>query len=171
MANDDISKKKAPKRDVVEVTKVGQWGQGDGIKYIHRLACGHTEIRKRIAPANQMACTWCVVAEAKEADLRQLVAPRPVQQVFVDVNDIIDGASDDLISEQDAMRLQGSLASALRIPSDSIDVVLEDIDGTLTVSYALVFLSAADAKRLATKDTITILDAEEATTYNESRDY
>ncbi len=158
MANDEISRKKAPKRDVLEVTKIGQWGQGDGIKYLHRLSCGHTESRKRIAPAGQMACTWCVVAEEKGADLRSLIGTRSTQQVFVDVADFIDDVNDDLLSEQDAMRLQGSLASALKIPSDSIDVVLEDVDGTLTVAYALVFLSAADAKRITTKNLSKIID-------------
>lgn len=162
MAYEDISKKKAPKREVLEVVKVGQWGQGEGIKYLHRLSCGHTEERKRIAPAEQMACTWCVVAKEKEQDLRQFATPpKPVSQVLIDVADLIDGADDDLITDQEAMRLQGSLAAALGIPNDAIDVVLEDIDGTLVVSYALVFLTAGDAQRIATKSRKPVIDIEE----------
>lgn len=146
MANKDISRKKAPKRDVIEIVKSGQWG---AVEYRHRLSCGHVEIRKRVAPASQMACTWCVVAEEKEQDLRRLTAPQPTRQVIVEVSDIIDDLNQDLAGEEDASIIQAGLAASLRIPADAIDVVLEDEDGFLRLSYAVVFLTASDARRLA----------------------
>jgi hypothetical protein len=146
MANDDISRKKAPKRDVIEIVKAGQWGD---LEYRHRLSCGHVEVRKRVAPAKQMACTWCVVAVEKEKDLRTLVAPQPVRQVLVDVTDIIDDQNDDLAAEESASRIQAGLSAALRVPLDAIDVVLGDEDGQLQLAYVVVFLTAKDAARLA----------------------
>lgn len=154
MANKDISRKKAPQRDVLEISKSGQWGE---VVYRHLLSCGHIEERKRVAPANRMACTWCVVAKEKEEDLRRLTAPQPTRQVLVDVSDIIDSSTEDLAVEEDASRIQANLASALKIPAGSIDVVLEDEDGKLRMAYAVVFLSAADALRIGSPAS-TIID-------------
>lgn len=151
----DISRKKAPKQQVVEISRAGEWGS---VVYRHLLACGHIEVRKRVAPASQMACTWCVVAEEKNAELRSLMSPRQQSQVVVDIAELIDVVSPDISADEDAMRLQGSLASALGVPSDSINVVLEDVDGRLTVAYAHVFLSSADAFRLAKGAPRQILD-------------
>jgi len=152
---DDISRKKAPKRDVVDITRSGEWGN---VVYLHRLSCGHVESRKRIAPASQMACTWCVVAERKGDELRTMLTPQPRAELLIDVTDMIDIASPDIAADQDAMRLKGSLCRALGVPADTIDIVLEDVDGQLTVSYAVVFLSAQDAHRLARGSSQTIID-------------
>lgn len=152
---DEISRKKAPKRDVVEITRSGEWGN---VVYRHLLDCGHIETRKRVAPSSQMACTWCVVADAKDAELRTLTAARPQTQTLIDVTDLIDVASPDIAADEDAMRLQGALANSLGITVDSIDVVLEDVDGELSVAYALVFLSAADAFRIARGQSRLIID-------------
>lgn len=152
---DDISRKKAPKRDVVEITRSGDWGS---VVYLHRLSCGHVESRKRVAPAPQMACTWCVVAERKGDELRTLLTPQPRAEMVIDVTDMIDVASPDIAADEDAMRLKGSLSRSLGVPADAIDVVLEDIDGQLNVAYAVVFLSAADAQRLAKGASNTIID-------------
>lgn len=154
MANQEINRKKAPQREVVEISKSGQWGD---VVYRHLLSCGHTEERKRVAPASKMACTWCVVAAEKEQDLRRLTAPQPTSQVLIDVADLIDQDTVDLAVEEDASRIQAGLASAFGIPANSIDVVLEDDGGSLQLSYAIVFLSAADAKRLSRPQS-TIID-------------
>ena len=154
MANDDVNRKKAPFRDVIEIVKSGQWGD---VVYKHRLSCGHIEERKRVAPANRMACTWCVVAAEKEQDLRRLTAPQPTSQVLIDVADLIDQDTRDLAVEEDASRIQAGLAAALGVPANSVDVILEDDDGALRLSYAIVFLSASDAKRLA-QPSSTIID-------------
>lgn len=141
-----ISRKQAPKRDVVDIAKKGEWGN---VSYHHTLSCGHIEIRKRVAPANQMACTWCVVASEKDSELRALLQPQPVSsQVIMHVADLIDIDNPDIAAEEDSFRAQGALASALGISSDSINMVLEDVDGELQVAYALVFLSSADIRRL-----------------------
>lgn len=154
-----ISRKQAPKRDVVSIAKKGEWGN---VSYHHVLSCGHTEIRKRVAPAEQMACTWCVVASEKAAELRSLTQPQPVSsQILVDVADMIDVANADVAVEEDSYRAQGSLAAALGISSDSISMVLEDVDGELQIAYALVFLSSTDIRRLADgrrKELIDIVD-------------
>jgi len=159
MTNEDISRKKAPKRDVIEIVKAGSWGK---IEYRHRLSCGHVEVRKRVAPATQMACTWCVVAAEKDEDLRRLTTPQPTRQVLVDVADIIDEMNADLAGEESASTVQAGLAASLRVPLDAIDVVLEDEDGELRLSYVVVFLTAADARRLSSPahEDATIVDHE-----------
>lgn len=151
-----ISRKQAPKRDIVAITKTGEWGN---VTYHHQLACGHIEIRKRVAPAGSMACTWCVVASIKESELRQLTAPQPVSsQVVLDLADMIDVSNSDVAAEQDAFRSQGALAAALGVSNDSVDIVLEDVDGTLQVAYALVFLTSADVQRLSVGRRAEIID-------------
>lgn len=152
MAGDDrgISRKAAPRRAIIEIVKTGSWGR---VEYRHRLECGHTEVRKRASTAPAISCVWCVVAENKDTELRTLVAQQPVRDVLVDVNDLLDdGFSSDSIANEDASRMMAGLSSNLGVPLESIDVVIGDVDGTLEVQYAVVFLDVRSARRLSGLD-------------------
>ena len=71
MADDErISRKAAPRRTILEIIKSGSWGR---VEYRHRLECGHTEVRKRASSAPVISCTWCVVAERTDGELRKMV--------------------------------------------------------------------------------------------------
>ena len=153
MAGDDggqMSRKAAPRRAVIEIVKTGSWGR---VEYRHRLECGHTEVRKRASSAPAISCMWCVVAEQKGAELQQLAIQQPVRNVMVDVHDLLDdGFSHDSVVDEDANRMAAGLASNLGIPIDSVDVVIEDVEGRLQVQYAVVFLDVRSARRLSGLD-------------------
>lgn len=138
----DVSNRKAPKRGVVEILKKGSWGK---YEYWHRLDCGHTEIRKRAAPTDKIACRLCVKAEEKGRELSAL-ATVPQRQIFDE--DLIALEEDHLV-DLEAGSLRGSLSSVLEIPQEAVDVIVSDVDGRLTVSSVVIFLSALDAKRIA----------------------
>lgn len=123
---------------------MGSWGQ---VEYWHRLECGHTDVRKRPAPTPTVACVACVQAEGKAQELQTLLAA-PVGRAVLDVEDVI-SLEPDQVFEIDAGRLRGALAAALTVPLEAVDVVVADVEGKLVVSSAVVFLSAADASRLA----------------------
>ena len=142
----DVNNRKAPKRTIVEINRIGPWGN---YQYYHRLDCGHVEVRKRASSAPKIACAGCVRAEAKGRELQQLIAA-PQRQAIIDVDDIID-VQDDHLVEVEAGRLRGALAATLSIPQEAVDViVMDDGAGKLGVSSVVVFLTAADAMRLAT---------------------
>ena len=142
----EVSNRKAPKRQVIAVDKHGSWGN---YEYGHRLECGHTEFRKRVAPTDKIACRLCVQAASKGEELRALVVV-PQRTVMIDVDDVI-SMEDDHLVDFEAGRLRAGLASAWSIPQEAIDVVVSDVDGRLVVSSVVVFLSGSDAKRIATK--------------------
>lgn len=50
------NKRQLPKHRVIEVERTGVY---PNVWWEHHLACGHTEKRKRKAPAKQIACTTC----------------------------------------------------------------------------------------------------------------
>lgn len=139
----EVSNRKAPKRAVLSIDKQGSWGK---YEYAHRLECGHTEFRKRVAPTDKIACRLCVKAEAKGQELRALVAVP--QREPVEFEDVFSIEEDGLV-ELEASSLRGSLAAVLEVPAEAVDVVVSDVDGRLTVSSVVVFLSALDAKRIA----------------------
>lgn len=150
MADDErISRKAAPRRAILEIIKSGSWGR---VEYRHRLECGHTEVRKRASSAPVISCTWCVVAERKDDELRKL-AQTPVRDVLIDVSDLLDdGFGEDIIAEDDANRMRAGLSAKFGIPVESIDTVLEDVDGHLQVQYVVLFLDASSARRLGGLD-------------------
>lgn len=96
---------------------------------------------------------WCVVAEQKGQELQQLAIQQPVRDVLVDVGDLVDdGFGADAIADEDAGRLRAGLAGSLGVPVEAIDVIVEDVDGTLQVQYAVVFLDVRSARRLGGLD-------------------
>lgn len=132
----EINKKSAPQRTVVDIIKTGSWGN---VEYLHKLDCGHTEIRKRHAPTSVISCTGCVKAQMAKDTLAQL-ATKPT--VFVDVADIHDSVAAEIASsEQEIGRTRASLAAALGVTVADVElIVTENDNGSLVVSQAMVFL-------------------------------
>ena len=83
-----ISKKAAPQQDVVEVIRSGRWGK---VEYIHKLSCGHAEVRKRAASTTKIACEGCLKAEMGTQMLVELAGAKPVFADFSDIHDEIAG--------------------------------------------------------------------------------
>ena len=52
------------------------------------------------------------------------------------------------VSEREVSKLKAEIASKFDVPVDYVDVVVEDDDGTLSVSYAIICLSAQDIKNI-----------------------
>lgn len=75
-------------------------------RWHHELVCGHTEVRKRKAPAEEIGCLACE-AEA-EIDEALTVEPR----------------GDDLgvVFERDVMSVASEVALRLGIPADAVSV-------------------------------------------------
>ncbi len=131
--------RKAPRRDVVEISREGAWGR---VKYKHLLSCGHTEIRPRAATTPKLACAWCLKAEAKNQEMKALGAG--VQTIQ------IDDINEKLAAEEiDISRTKAIIATRFQIPIEAIDVVATDVNGNLVIQHALLFLSASDVARLS----------------------
>ena len=139
MSAKDVNKKKAPRQKVISVEREGAWGR---VEYVHQLECGHTEKRKRPAPTDVIACSWCVVAEEKGVQLQALTQ---VQQSDGPEDDFTDILSVSLASSEKAIaKLRADLASRLDVPPDYVDIVTTDEEGMLSISYAVVFIPAGD---------------------------
>lgn len=67
------------------------------------------------------------------------------------------GADDDLLdrlggslaaSEKEVAKLRGDIAARFDVPVDYVDVVVEDDDGFLSISFALILIPAGDIPAL-----------------------
>ena len=130
------SLKKAPRRDVVNVERRGDWGE---VTYAHHLSCGHVEVRKRQSPAPAIACSGCLAAFQFAAgtipgrSLRPPVSDDPFVDDFASV-------------EAKAAKVRAGLAKRFGVQLEAVDVAVDTSD----VTYALVFLDRDSATRLAT---------------------
>lgn len=140
----EINKKKAPQKAVVEIVKAGGWGN---VSYIHKLECGHSEVRKRHAGSKYIACTGCVMAKEMDRATVEMASARPV---YTDAADIHDEIATELATlEQDIGRTRASLASALGISVADVElIVAESETGELAVSQAMVFLGPSAINNL-----------------------
>lgn len=142
---DEINLKKAPQNEVLSIEKTGSWGN---FQYRHRLACGHTEVRKRPSSAPKIACSWCVVAADKKQEL-EVLATSPAADILEVPLDLA-VYDPDLDGEIEAGRLKAGLVSRLGCPAEAVEPVLEvGDDGVLTVSYVVVYLDVRTARRIA----------------------
>lgn len=135
-----VNRKKAPRRTVVSVERVGTYG---GVVYAHTLECGHVDERKRVAPAAQIACTACVLASQHVERVRreQSVAAQMVDAWL----DPWDATGAEVAStEVSVASMRSALAARLGVPTEAVDVVFGDEDGVLTVQYAVIMLSAEE---------------------------
>ena len=141
------SLKKAPRRQVVDVERTGDWGE---IVYKHNLTCGHSEFRKRKSPKTHIACSGCLRASGFEETLR-VVQPRiePIETppLMPEWTMIEETAS----AEADIERLRAAVASHLGISPDSVDVVTSQQTSNVEVSYVLAFIEATAAFRILRK--------------------
>lgn len=137
-----MSRKAAPRREVVEVVRKGDWGD---VTYAHRLNCGHTEIRKRPAKSSVMACESCLLAKRHRPDVQPVAVATVVEtDVFFDPFE-----AEMAFVEGEAGRIRAGLAARLRVPLDAVDVVVGQVDGRMGVQSAMVFLDASQARALA----------------------
>lgn len=140
----EINKKSAPQRKVLDISRSGSWGK---VEYAHRLECGHTEYRKRALTTDKIACTFCVKAQQARdtlTEIAKVTAIEYAEPVWVD-----DIASELATAETDIGKLRAALASALDVSPESVDVVSEETDIGIQVSYVVVFLDAEQAKRIS----------------------
>ena len=128
--------RKAPRRDVVEIRRVGGWGS---VSYHHILSCGHIEKRPRATKAPKLACVFCLRASEVVKTMSALGTPTKAE-----VLDDEEYAS----FETKVQMMKASLASQLNVPIDAIDVAIVDESGILRVRYATIFLTEKDLRRI-----------------------
>lgn len=129
--------RRAPKREVVEITRAGAWGQ---VRYHHKLSCGHIESRPRAATSSTLACVWCLRAEEIDKEIKSLAAPQIQTTQYVEQS---------ITSfETSVEKLRAGLAAKFSVPIDAIDISIVDVNGELVIKSGLVFLSASDIARL-----------------------
>ena len=128
--------RKAPRRRIEEIERVGNWGS---VKYHHLLECGHTEIRARASRAPKLGCAWCLRMEAKASEMEALA---------IQYREPLDYDERLSHNEIQVARLQGSLAKALGVPTEAVDLVVTEKGGDLTVESSVVYLSPRDIDRM-----------------------
>jgi hypothetical protein len=116
--------------------------------YEHRLECGHVERRKRSASTEEIACTGCVLAEKHETNLSEQVDKRWVDE-YSDILDVLQHQV--AMSERESSTIKAALVAHFGVPAEAVDVVLEDNDGTLELSYAVVLLSADEIRGILSR--------------------
>jgi len=141
VAKKPVNLKKAPRREIREINRIGSWGR---VEYHHVLDCGHVEVRKRAASAGTMACSGCVLSEEYESR----VESRPVRDEYP-ADDVLDALGSQLaINEGTAQAIKVELAKKLQLTQDAVEVALEvDEDGVQSLSGAVVLLSADEVLR------------------------
>lgn len=141
----EFNRKSAPQRAVLEIIKAGEWSK---VQYLHRLECGHMETRKRAASTPKIACLQCVRAQEAEALLVSLARPvivePPIEEAWRD-----DIAEDVAHTEQEIGFIRAGIANHLGIPAEAVDVVMEQDEEGVHLSYVVVFLDASTARRMA----------------------
>ena len=130
-------KRRAPKQTVLSIEKTGRWGQ---YVYSHTLTCGHKDVRKRAATSTEIACIWCLRANEKDKELKQMSSSVP-EVFFIDEN----------LAEQETKieKIRASIASKIGVPMEAIDISTEDVLGVLVIRSAMIYLSAKDVSRIA----------------------
>ena len=129
--------RKAPRREVVDITRIGSWGN---VTYHHKLECGHVEKRQRATRAPTLACVSCLRAGEKDVEMKALTRPLPPADDY-------DGTVSR--SEVEVALVRADIARVLGVHVEAVDVVaVLDASGMLAVQSAVVFLSGADVRRL-----------------------
>lgn len=94
-------------------------GRHGSVVYRHFLACGHSEVRKRVAPAKKVGCTSC-------------------QSPDFDATDVIN-----------MERLRLGVAARLKIEPDDVRLSVDTSGAASKLLGAYVFLTADDVVRLS----------------------
>lgn len=133
MAGRKVNLKKAPRRQIVDIARVGSWGR---VEYHHKLDCGHSEVRKRATTSGTMACSGCVLSE-EYRDRAETAAPDPNEDILDDLGSLL--AS----NEKTTQTLKAELARALSLSADAVEVVFDyNEEGVQALSGAVILLSA-----------------------------
>lgn len=113
-----MSRRSAPRRKVIRCWKTGDYGT---TLWHHELDCGHLEVRKRRAPADDIGCERC----EQTAALARTVPPE-----HTDHDIVVDPA---VVLDVEAMFVQAQLAAGLGVPLDAVrvEVSLEKIMGAV----------------------------------------
>ena len=127
--------RKAPRRLIKEVRKVGGWGD---VKYHHYLECGHIEVRPRASTAPKIACVWCLRSEQKENEMKLLASATPNTYTLDDF----------ATSEYHINSARAAIASKFGVTQDMVDVVVTSTGGEVQIVSATVFLSSSDVRRI-----------------------
>ena len=151
----EVNLKKAPQRDVLSIDRIGTWG---AVQYHHRLACGHTEVRKRVSPASKLACSWCVIAVEKKQQLDNLPVRANWSPTYEDESQHYDT---DIDVEVEAARIRAGLVSFLDCHLESVEVMVGLNDnGELSLQGCVVFLDTDNVKRLLSKANVKKIDGD-----------
>lgn len=146
MASSSVNKKAAPRRGITRIEKTGSWGQ---VEWLHYLECGHVESRKRKAGTEYLACTGCVLAAKHQEQVNQTKHQVELLDQIDTRDDVLDPLGAQLAAgERSVAQIRADLATRLRVPSDSIEVIVDDESGEMGVSYALVLLTADEIRRI-----------------------
>jgi hypothetical protein len=128
--------RKAPRRTVVSVNKVGKWGS---LTYEHTLNCGHIEVRKRKSSTDKLACAGCYRASQFQREMGFLNRTSPPA-----IDDDGDNTIEFRINE-----IRASIAARFNVPLEAVDIASSISAGGLVVQYATVFLSGSDVARIS----------------------
>ena len=143
--SDKPSRKSAPQQLVIEIVKTGDWSK---VVYLHKLECGHIETRKRAATTKKIACLDCVKAENLQRVLVGLSRPAVIDPPLGDIwTSEID--EDIAQTEQEINVIRAGIANSLSISLEAIDVVLENTEDGVVLSYVMLFLDPETAVRIS----------------------
>ena len=143
--SDKPSRKSAPQQLVIEIVKTGDWSK---VVYLHKLECGHIETRKRAATTKKIACLDCVKAENLQRVLVGLSRPAVIDPP---IGDIWTSEIDEDIAqtEQEINVIRAGIANSLSISLEAIDVVMENTEDGVVLSYVMLFLDPETAVRIS----------------------
>lgn len=124
---------RAPRQEVISIVRTDGYGT---TRYIHRLACGHHDIRRRPAPAPRLGCVSCAndLRRAEQAaTVAALLPATEVPLVSVEASLAIE-----------ASRLRAGLARLLRVDLESVSVESSEAE----ILGAYVWLPASSLREL-----------------------
>lgn len=114
------------------------------MEYLHHLACGHVETRKRASRAPVIACLGCVRAEAHVATTQALVTGRDALG-----DGFVDYSAEHIDVELVVARARARIAGLLGVDADDVEPRLGmSPSGGVMVSAFVVHVDAAQARRL-----------------------
>lgn len=139
------SRKAAPRQKVERIDKVGPWGRTE---YHHVLACGHTEVRKRVSRSSEIACLGCVLAENHVAAITAL--KEPAQKTATESEaDWVDYDAEQVELELVVGRMKAKTAKLLQVNLDDIEVWFDPgAPSQVTIQGMIIHLTQDSIKYL-----------------------
>lgn len=119
---DKNPRRSAPRRRVIQIVRTGRYPD---VHHLHRLACGHTEARKREAKTPDIGCTTCGAI----GRLSPVTIIEPVDQF----NEMLYAGT------------RAEIVAALGCDASAVNI---EIDSTGNIRGAKVFLTANEIQQL-----------------------